>query len=713
VSLAPLASIVLALCRRPLLLGLLVLVVSVLLGAFRGMGLPRLFWHEQRRHRFEAGAATTLLAAEVFLVVWLLEGARAGRPAQLDLPEYAVWTTALWAVVTLLCALVRLRQDRAARSNGGARARTFRISPGIARSGGPDLLAARAPVGLFLAGAAAGGLLAWTVFLALRVVAEPWAAPLARLAPRLAADPLAHLTALAAALGMAAAAALLRRVASPAVGICFLLALVAGVHGFLEYWLDGLGLAWLAWPALLVGLAVGGRRIHKLRIRDLRREYRSPRPYPPSASPEPPTVAPLPWDHLCRSAGDGRRPLVVVCASGGGLRAAAWTAGVLGQLDELPGFRAATRLVAGASGGMVGAAAWVAALRAPVPPDWRALCTAVGSLDPLTDVARTLVFDDVPRAFWPGASDWNRGEALAQAIEARLQKLLGASAGVPLSDLREAEERLELPSLVFSPMLVEDGRRLLLGNLDLSAVADNEVLWLSSAATRTRPAEGLASRTAYHASRLFPDRWHGMRLSTAARLSAAFPYVSPAAVLPTRARRRTVDAGYFDNYGLELACAWLRRLAERQRAWLAARVSGVLVLQIRDNVSTLSVNPETDATERVRARERTSALQRGLECLTSPPEALLAARESVMLFRNDAQLAALRSFFEAAGLGRDTLKTTIFEFRGEASLSWTLSGDEIDALRGQVESSGIREKIEAVRSWLGEEGGRPSAPGGR
>ncbi|HYD39309.1 MAG TPA: hypothetical protein VEB43_00640 [Anaeromyxobacter sp.] len=703
--LAPLASILLVLFRHPLLLLALGFLVAVLLGAFRGIGLPRLFWHERPLHRFTAGAAATMLAAEVFLVAWLLDGGQGLRPAPLGLASYAAWATALWAGLLAACALVQVRRHAAA--GRGAPAGAFRIAPGIARRGGPELVTARAPVGLFLAGAAAGGLLAWAGILALGPFADGWAAALARLVPRIAADPLAHLTALGSAVVMVALGALLRRVATPAVGVCFLLALAAAVHGFLQFWLESSGLAWLA---VLAGLALGGRGLHKVRIRDLRALYRAPRPYPPPASAPPPTFAPLPWDHVCRTADPGRRPLVVVCASGGGLRAAAWTAGILGRLDELAGFRASTRLVTGSSGGMVGAAAWVAGLRAPAPPGWDVLCTAVGSLDALTDVARTLVFEDLPRAFWPGASAWNRGEALAAALEGRLRDRLGADLAAPFEALREAEERRALPSLVFSPMLVEDGRRLLLGNLDLSPATDNGVLWLSSAATGTRPVDGLASRTAYHASHLFPDRWHELRISTAARLSAAFPYVSPAAVLPTVSRRRVVDAGYFDEYGVDLACAWLRKLAEERRAWLAERVSGVLVLQIRDNVSNLSVNPETDAdAERERARARTTALRRGLEGLTTPPEALLTARESVMLFRNDAQLAALRTIFDAAGLGRDTVKTTIFEFRGEASLSWTLSAEELDAIREQVLSRGIQEKLEAIALWLrAEEGRAPS-----
>jgi hypothetical protein len=34
-------------------------------------------------------------------------------------------------------------------------------------------------------------------------------------------------------------------------------------------------------------------------------------------------------------------------------------------------------------------------------------------------------------------------------------------------------------------------------------------------------------------------------------------YVSPAAWLPTKPRVRIVDAGYYDNYGVDIAAHWL------------------------------------------------------------------------------------------------------------------------------------------------------------
>ena len=42
---------------------------------------------------------------------------------------------------------------------------------------------------------------------------------------------------------------------------------------------------------------------------------------------------------------------------------------------------------------------------------------------------------------------------------------------IPFHGLRDLEEQGQVPSMVLSPMMVEDGRRLLISNLDLWALA--------------------------------------------------------------------------------------------------------------------------------------------------------------------------------------------------------------------------------------------------
>ena len=71
-----------------------------------------------------------------------------------------------------------------------------------------------------------------------------------------------------------------------------------------------------------------------------------------------------------------------------------------------------------------------------------------------------------------------------------------------------------------------------------------------------------------------------------------------------------------------------------------------------------------------------------------------------MLFRNDARLEALGDLFTSGGYPEDFLTTTVFEFRGEASLSWTLSPGEVEGMVSQVDSKGIGQKLAAVGAWL-------------
>ena len=47
-------------------------------------------------------------------------------------------------------------------------------------------------------------------------------------------------------------------------------------------------------------------------------------------------------------------------------------------------------------------------------------------------------------------------------------------------------------------------------------------------------------------------------------MNASFPYISPAVSLPVDPPRRVVDAGYYDNYGVNLAAAW----AYMNREWI-------------------------------------------------------------------------------------------------------------------------------------------------
>ena len=296
-----------------------------------------------------------------------------------------------------------------------------------------------------------------------------------------------------------------------------------------------------------------------------------------------------------RSGADKKPVLVVVATSGGALRAAVWTEAVLGYLDdELDDFHHHVRLISGASGGMLGAARYVTAhcyetqmpgaKNGPTqPPDY------------LTPIAWQIAFRDFfPNSLFPWSTH-NRGDALEEAW-------IKVDSGIShtFSDIRPKEEAGLIPSLVFSPMLVEDGRRLLISNLPLHdlAVIDGEALlhedierlgeqyWRDNPQlARTGPPHAfdleypeLASVPAVEFFRLFSDPSRDkLTLANAVRMSATFPYITSSVCLPTSPPRHVVDAGYYDNYGVNLAAAWIAS----HRKWITSHTNGVLVIQTR------------------------------------------------------------------------------------------------------------------------------------
>jgi hypothetical protein len=73
------------------------------------------------------------------------------------------------------------------------------------------------------------------------------------------------------------------------------------------------------------------------------------------------------------------------------------------------------------------------------------------------------------------------------------------------------------------------------------------------------------------------------------------------------------------------------------------------------------------------ADDHSSTLSRGLECLTSPPETVLAARNAVAVYRGDEQVESLSETF-------GDFRTAVVELECSASLSCSLTEDEVKAI---------------------------------
>ena len=318
---------------------------------------------------------------------------------------------------------------------------------------------------------------------------------------------------------------------------------------------------------------------------------------------------------------------VLVCASGGGIAAAAWAAAVLSGLDRQSPqrFNQSLALFSGASGGSVGGMHFIAACRSPVGCDSAFDRASRSSLDA---AAWGLVGPDLLRATVPFAGsrlgNIGRGWALEQAWD-------------PEGDLRFPLSAWATgPAVVFNATLVETGEGVGLANVDLEPALPSFQTIL-----RNEPQRVDLSPVA------------------AARMSASFPFVTPTP-RPREVAYHFADGGYYDNYGVGAAVAFLQ-LAYAVPTPLPRRV---LLIEIR---------------ARRAERHRPGSISRLLFQWHSPADTILNSRDTAQRDRNDTTLHLLTLALAARGV---TLDRVVFEIpRSEVPLSWHLTAAQMDTIR--------------------------------
>jgi hypothetical protein len=506
--------------------------------------------------------------------------------------------------------------------------------------------------------------------------------------------------------------------------VCLSLWLFNAAYGFVSFHYAGVQYVLLA-AAVAVVAAANAAHPYKLSLPNLDPEYaaaRAGRPVPlavtesPVGGPRVPLLGPDDvlgrfrerWE---REHGPGRRPrLVVVCTSGGGIRAAVWTAAVIDGLSRHVGPRLCdhVRLVTGASGGMVAAALYAGSRVHPLPE--KTSLADVLAADCLWPTWQGLFFSDGPSTVLPFYRPWDRGKSL-EASWHRNARPAAPGGRSPMratfAELLPAERDGLAPSLVFAPMLVEDGRRLLVSNLDLSDLAAESAPTLGAGADgRPFADRQRVSQPAVEFFRLFPAAHARFEVGTAARLSASFPFVSPAVSLPTAPPRRVVDAGFFDNYGVGLAAGWLLRHRDAVRR----HCGGVAVVEVRAFAleGEKTGFPDAGAEVRTGAGDALTTVMAGV---STPAEALGVIRAAGAYYRNDHLLGLLDAEFNA---GRDADPFFVrvpVECPGTGSLSWAITARERGRLvrcfadPARSEAAGLGGALAGLRAWFRDGGG--------
>ena len=435
---------------------------------------------------------------------------------------------------------------------------------------------------------------------------------------------------------------------------------------------------------------------------------------------------------------EGKPKLVIVCTTGGGIQAAVWTSVVLEGLEKaIPGdaakgeapLRDHIRLMTGASGGMQGAALYAADFHnfserqsKGQPPRQTPLRTQLAR-DSLWPTLQTMLMHDLTGSAVPWRFDNDRGRRLERswswncrewtdgkkqveppdAIDKlRLGTTYTGTEPPPLertfSELLKEEKGCQCPSLVFSPMLVEDCRRVLISNLAVDWFTTARAEHLNGELSG-KPAwidENTISVPAIEFWRYFPKAHKEFQVGTAARMSASFPFVGPAVSLPTNPPRRVVDAGYFDNFGINFAALWLHRYRDEIRE----HTGGVVIIEIRAyprRHEKVQFTLNDSKTGKPIVDTVNWAVSEG----SSPLEGVYNLYARSAYFRNDQVLQVLSDEFNKPPKGQPAptvpfFTTVLFECNQPAALSWTLPEKEAENIQKQfADKDWWKEPLEA------------------
>jgi hypothetical protein len=138
-----------------------------------------------------------------------------------------------------------------------------------------------------------------------------------------------------------------------------------------------------------------------------------------------------------------------------------------------------------------------------------------------------------------------------------------------MQDYAQDERAGKIPTLIFSPTIVNEGKRLIISNMPTSFMCANTPLVETS--------RSLPDNIEY--SRLFKDNNpEKTSLLSLLRMNATFPYILPMVTLPTTPVWYCMDAGLRDNFGTKTTAEFLAAM----QPWIEKHTSGVVVISIHD-----------------------------------------------------------------------------------------------------------------------------------
>ena len=275
---------------------------------------------------------------------------------------------------------------------------------------------------------------------------------------------------------------------------------------------------------------------------------------------------------------DTKPKMIFLCASGGGQRSCTWAVRTLQYADSLLGgeLMRHTFLITGASGGLIGNTYYRDLY----------LQKQLGNIQDIThrkyfdniskDMLNPMIFSLVVndlflryREFEYNGFSYKQGRGFAFEHQLNLN-----TEGVFLdkvTDYAQYEYEAKIPMTIIAPVVINDARKMY-----ISAQPISYMTTISPSGS-----ERIAIRKHGTELRRFLAHQNGesLKMLSALRMGATFPYVTPNVSLPTKPRVEIMDAGLSDNYGISDAEKFLYVF----RDWISENTGGVIFISIRDS----------------------------------------------------------------------------------------------------------------------------------
>jgi hypothetical protein len=285
---------------------------------------------------------------------------------------------------------------------------------------------------------------------------------------------------------------------------------------------------------------------------------------------------------LVRDYGDDTPPIIFVNVSGGGSKASYWTMHVMQQLHKEFGdkFMRHVVLITGASGGMMGSSYFRELYYQHIQGNYVDLSNKIYlddmGKDMLNAVTYSVVTNDI---FFPFKKYYYQGipynKDRGYLFERQFNENTNFALDKPVMDYKNAEASGFIPLLIYSPTIVNDQRMLLISSQNVS--------YLSRPNLRNKlTVKGNLEPDGVEFMRWMADYGaEDVKMISAARMNASFPYLLPAVNLPSEPAVKIMDAGIRDNYGLAVST----RFYSAFKNWIDINCGESIFIQIRtDNL---------------------------------------------------------------------------------------------------------------------------------